>query len=70
MTIHPKVIASGAGIGVGTSLATLIAWGFDVHGTKMPPEVVTALGGLLDFILGIGAAYLTPSPAAAPQTGS
>ena len=48
-----KVMAAGA---IGVPAATILAWVLQLNGISMPPEVATAVGG----IVSTGLAYLVP----------
>ena len=56
-TISPKVYGGIAGTGIGSMLVTLyLYW----TGQTPPGEVVAALTGLVNIVLGFGLAWLAP----------
>ncbi len=43
MSVHPKVSAATVGAGLGSSVADLIVWWLQLHGTMVPDKVGDAI---------------------------
>jgi high-affinity Fe2+/Pb2+ permease len=58
--VKQKVLGATAGSGAGAFIGVLVIWGLKSAGVHIPPEVESAITGLITLLLTGGAGWITP----------
>lgn len=71
MTIHPKVVSTAGGSGLGAAVTIIIIWILSLFQIPVPEDVAQAFTAIFGVLVGLIAGYVTPNPtpAAQPQNG-
>lgn len=67
MNIHPKVISTAGGSGLGAAIVVILVWLLSLAHVTVPTDVAQALTALFGVLVGVIAGYLTPNPTNAAQ---